>query len=85
MSLRGASKRLIALFAKKTWISLLEDAFRNDRVLSFQQSGCANKRENLARRQRTAQNRFLASVSQYVVCEKTSIFSVPCTCIRPAR
>ena len=72
-------------FCIKNWISLLEDAFRNDRVLSFQQSGCANKRKKLARRQRTAQNRFLARVSLYSTCEKTSIFSVPCTCIRPAR
>ena len=72
-------------FLQKKWISLLEDAFRNDRVLSFQQSGCANKRKKWARRQRTAQNRFLARVSQYLMCEKTTIFSVPCTCIRPAR
>ena len=61
-------------FCIKKWISLLEDAFRNDRVLSFQQSGCANKRKKWARRQRTARNRFLASVSLYSTCEKTSIF-----------
>ena len=68
----------------KTWISLLEDALRDDRFLSFQQSGDDNKRDYFARRQRTDQNRSLM-VSQYLTCEKTSIFSVPCTCIRPAR
>ena len=52
----------------------MEDAFRNDRVLSFQQSGDDNVRDYFARRQRTAQNRFLAKVPQYLMCEKNIDF-----------
>ena len=42
----------------------MEDALRDDRFLSFQQSGDDNNQDYLARRQRTARNRFLAGVSQ---------------------
>ena len=43
---------------------LLEDALRDDRFLSFQQSGDDNDHDYLARPQRTAQNSFLAVVFQ---------------------